>query len=356
MSPPEVEFLAGPFPMGDATTPSDQLKRKLEGNDADAQSKRPKTLGPFVMDEDDDEEEGLYNPLDATFQNTFYPLSQSQSQSQSQPQLYDSTLTTSSFSLPTRSGATPTFQQSTQPTLLPIREEPRREKYSIRTCSGKSLSTTERKPTPTSTYEQIIAGRSTTAPGRAQKSYYGIDIHTLLDVIAAEDQSAKLKPPEPVLQPSIERPVGSKSSNPLWTEKYRARKFIDLIGDDRTHRSVLHWLKAWDDIVFPGLSKTKTKRSANNAAEGRSHRKILMLAGPPGLGKTTLAHVCARQAGYEVMEINASDERSSHVVKGRIRDAVGTENVKSIAVDASGKRDQKANRPACVVIDEVDGV
>lgn len=29
------------------------------------------------------------------------------------------------------------------------------------------------------------------------------------------------------------------------------------------------------------------------------------MSGPPGFGKTTLAHVVAAQAGYEVVEINA---------------------------------------------------
>ncbi|KAI5284156.1 hypothetical protein KEM52_003041, partial [Ascosphaera acerosa] len=56
------------------------------------------------------------------------------------------------------------------------------------------------------------------------------------------------------------------------------------------------------------------------------------------------------------MEINASDERSSNVVKNRIRDAIGTENVKSVAGHSDGGAGQKAVRPVCLVIDEVDGV
>ena len=35
------------------------------------------------------------------------------------------------------------------------------------------------------------------------------------------------------------------------------------------------------------------------------YAKLMLISGPPGLGKTTLAHVVAQQAGYSVYEINA---------------------------------------------------
>lgn len=38
--------------------------------------------------------------------------------------------------------------------------------------------------------------------------------------------------------------------------------------------------------------------------------QIVLLSGPAGLGKTTLANIVARQAGYAVVELNASDSRN----------------------------------------------
>ncbi|KAH9838105.1 chromosome transmission fidelity protein 18-like [Teratosphaeria destructans] len=192
-------------------------------------------------------------------------------------------------------------------------------------------------------------------PPKAQRTYYGIDIHALLDQAQAE--SEKPNPPIDLPTPPAE-PGSSRKSSLLWTEKYRARKFTDLIGDERTHRSVMQWLKRWDQIVFPGSHRPAKKIKGPNAEleQERPHRKILLLTGPPGLGKTTLAHVCARQAGYEVQEINASDERSGVVVKGRIRDMVGTENVKGVDTKTVDGKVRKAGKPVCVIVDEVDGV
>ena len=46
-----------------------------------------------------------------------------------------------------------------------------------------------------------------------------------------------------------------------------------------------------------------------------------MLYGPPGLGKTTLAHVVASHAGYNVVEMNASDDRSLQAFKVKLENA-----------------------------------
>ncbi|KAF4550095.1 ATPase-like protein 2 [Elsinoe fawcettii] len=233
------------------------------------------------------------------------------------------------------------------------------EGSTIRSTSGRFFTLRKRVARKAATYEQIIASRSVAIEGKARRSYYGIDINSLLETAEAESiiaENEKLAAPA-VQTVETTTTKSSKGRTLMWTEKYRARRFTDLVGDDRTHRTVMHWLKAWDPLVFPGSAK-RTHLSKNRQQqpdqEQKQHRKILLLTGPPGLGKTTLAHVCAKQAGYEVTEINASDDRSKDVVKGRIRDMLGTENVKTGSTTASGAK--KIAKPICVIVDEVDGV
>ncbi|KAI5252156.1 hypothetical protein E4T42_03623 [Aureobasidium subglaciale] len=246
--------------------------------------------------------------------------------------------------------------------LISSTKTPTTTRVAIRTSSGKSFSVGKKQNTEALSAERLAASRSDIAEGRAQREYYGIDIHNLVNEAKAQQVIDQAEAERKAALPSIESPLpldGAQRNQRtlMWTEKYRAKKFTELVGDDRTHRSVMHWLKRWDDIVFPGSNrKPKHRKNAENPVEERSHRKVLLLTGPPGLGKTTLAHVCAKQAGYEVQEINASDERSSNVVRGRIRDMVGTENVRGVDTKTASGKVRKAGRPVCVIVDEVDGV
>ena len=232
----------------------------------------------------------------------------------------------------------------------------------LETSSGQRLSIPLRVKAKTESYEQIIAQRSITAANRAKRAFFGIEIHKLVDEARIQrelDQAQAEVDKRKAEEQQRDQPVSHGSDGDyksikyqMWTEKYRAKKFTELVGDERTHRSVLRWLKAWDDIVFPGLKKLKPRKIYEDAEE-RQHRKVLLLTGPPGLGKTTLAHVCAKQAGYESLEINASDDRSRDVVKGKIKDVLGTETVRGVKDQGKAR---KAGRPLCIIVDEVDGV
>ncbi|CAG8467713.1 10224_t:CDS:10 [Diversispora eburnea] len=139
------------------------------------------------------------------------------------------------------------------------------------------------------------------------------------------------------------------SSSQSWTEKYRPKHYTDLVGDENVNRDIMKWLIQWNYCVFG--KKEATYDGKINGKNGlyqdkwnRPEKKILMLTGPPGYGKTTLAHVVARHCGYDVLEINASDDRTGQVIKSKITNALEIHSI------------NQNKKPILIIIDEIDGV
>ncbi|EHK20326.1 uncharacterized protein TRIVIDRAFT_181187 [Trichoderma virens Gv29-8] len=229
----------------------------------------------------------------------------------------------------TQNTATQTGPHWSQPSSLltaPIFGSRSKTTYKLKTCSGSEVTIKQRKEVVAQSYESMVAARSKTKEGRAKRDYYGVDIHNLINAATSELAEKQHNPPSPDTNSAVRSMEATSISDKkpkktmLWTEKYRARNFMDLCGDDSTNRLVLRWLKKWDPLVFPGTAKAKPK------------------------------------AGYEVIEVNASDDRSRDVVKNRIRTSLGTESVKNVSNQKALNGSQKVAKPACVVVDEVDGV
>ncbi|KAF7338056.1 Chromosome transmission fidelity protein 18 [Mycena venus] len=174
-----------------------------------------------------------------------------------------------------------------------------------------------------------------------------VPIHRLLEGLSVET-AAKLQ--EADRQPVVSTDPDIPIEDTLWVDRYRPRQFTDLMGNERVARETMTWVKQWDWCVFGKTKGKKRPRDDDEAFDAadeyrrpREKRSCCCFPVPPGLGKTTLAHVVARQAGYEVMEINASDARSGSVIDDRIRPALES----GCAVGST--------KPVLLIIDEIDG-
>ena len=45
-----------------------------------------------------------------------------------------------------------------------------------------------------------------------------------------------------------------------------------------------------------------------------------MISGPPGIGKSSMVRIIAKELGYGIMEINASEKRSKNVIESMLKD------------------------------------
>ena len=104
----------------------------------------------------------------------------------------------------------------------------------------------------------------------------------------------------------------------MWSEKYRPQRFTDLLGNEDSRKFFLGWFEKW-----------------------KKGTKPLLLVGPPGIGKPTLANLAGKNFGYDMISLNASDVRNKKNIQEILQPVLGNQTV--------------LGKPM-IFIDEVDGV
>ena len=75
-----------------------------------------------------------------------------------------------------------------------------------------------------------------------------------------------------------------------------------------------YWL--YIRLWFSRYDNYKLNFKKDNADKSGMFRAVL-ISGPPGIGKTTAAHLVGKNLGYNIVEFNASDTRSKKSLDAR---------------------------------------
>lgn len=104
----------------------------------------------------------------------------------------------------------------------------------------------------------------------------------------------------------------------MWSEKHRPHNVSDMIGNEDSRASIIEWFAKW-----------------------KKGTKPILLVGPPGIGKTTIAYLTAKQFGYDMIGLNASDVRSKTRINEILSPVLGNVSVLGTPL---------------IFVDEVDGI
>ena len=107
-----------------------------------------------------------------------------------------------------------------------------------------------------------------------------------------------------------------------WTIKYKPKTSKDVAGNKQAIEKLRDWVESW--------------------SKGRRGKAAVLLYGPPGVGKTSVTEALARERGWDLVEINASDKRSGEVLS-KIAGLASTQST-------------LFSRGRLILLDEIDGI
>lgn len=133
----------------------------------------------------------------------------------------------------------------------------------------------------------------------------------------------------------------------LWTVKYAPTAPGMMCGNKGQVDKLQTWLRAW-----PSNAKTHFKKAGK---DGSGAYRAVMIHGPPGIGKTTAAHLVAKLEGYDIVESNASDTRSKKLVETGLKGVLDTTSLLGYFA-GDGKKVDADKKKLVLIMDEVDGM
>ncbi|KAH8705716.1 replication factor RFC1 C terminal domain-containing protein [Talaromyces proteolyticus] len=174
--------------------------------------------------------------------------------------------------------------------------------------------------------------------------------------LAAEMDELEKKKVEtkPVPMPNSQASSTSQTTVPksqvddrLWTTKYAPTSMNMICGNKGQVEKLQTWLRNW--------RANAKKNFKMPGKDGSGLYRAVMIHGPPGIGKTTAAHVVANLEGYDVVETNASDTRSKKLVEGGLLGVLDTTSLQGY-FSGEGKTVESQKRNLVLIMDEVDGM
>lgn len=108
-------------------------------------------------------------------------------------------------------------------------------------------------------------------------------------------------------------------NNAMWTEKYKAKSFEDIVGNTEAIKKFKLWLETWKTFSQEIIFKKKRRNNSSSEFETtdcdskdsiRLPDNTIILGGPCGSGKSAAVYAISNQLGFNVIELNASSKRT----------------------------------------------